>query len=118
MRSKRGRSDGEYRDWREADKHQRMRGIVCLSVFSRGHPPKRLILRCEPKASLEGRNPINAAPVRRRVLRGSLRSHLSMRRFGDAPTCRSHSIFAPEVFTTLAHFSISAGTKAASSSGL
>jgi hypothetical protein len=39
-----------------------------------------LILRCEPKASLEGRNPVDTAPHRRCVLRGSLRSHLSMMR--------------------------------------
>src|SRR5215207_3283494 len=55
-----------------------------------------LILRCEPKASLEGRNPAGAAPDRRCVLRGSsLRSsHLSMRRVGRSLTT-ARSTFSP-----------------------
>jgi len=42
-----------------------------MKVVHPGHPPKPLILRCEPKASLEGRNPADTAPFRRCVLRGS-----------------------------------------------
>ena len=59
--------------------------IADMKVVHLGHSPKPLILRCEPQASLEGRNPAGAAPDRRCVLRGSLRSHLSMRRVAGGP---------------------------------
>ena len=53
-----------------------------MKVVHPGHPPKPLILRCEPKASLEGRTlPMQrtaGACLEARRLRSS---HLSMRRF-------------------------------------
>src|SRR5215213_5462744 len=36
--------------------------IAVMKVVHRGRPPKPLILRCEPQASLEGRNSADAAP--------------------------------------------------------
>src|SRR3954453_11069697 len=49
--------------------------IICSPSHNRNSGPSSqvLILRCEPKASLEGRNPADPAPRRRCGLRGSLR---------------------------------------------